>query len=153
MPYSSLGRRHSLENVGRRFFFSLVLTLLCFMKGERHVTLTVTPMMDRVICDIERQFGTGKVASGVTNNASNIKLAGDQLLLRHPCMLFYGCLAHQTNLLLKAMFKIPKLAEVLAKTMAIVKFVIKREALVYHIEQEQTSQQSQSRLFLPVDTR
>lgn len=39
------------------------------------------------------------------------------------------------------MFKIPMLAEVLAKATAIVKkFVIKREALVYHFEQEQTGQ-------------
>lgn len=41
VPHPSVGRRHSLENEGRRFFCSLVLTLLGVLAILPHVVSAI----------------------------------------------------------------------------------------------------------------
>ncbi|ETO75523.1 hypothetical protein F444_08908 [Phytophthora nicotianae P1976] len=113
--------------------------------------------MATVIEKVERVAGKGSVCAVVTDNASNMRKSWELLEERLHTLTCNGCSAHTPNLLLKDMFGIGFIGDVLTKAVAITKFVRKRPALLYHFRAKQRqrlgSRQRRRALMIPVSTR
>ncbi|ETK94814.1 hypothetical protein L917_00584 [Phytophthora nicotianae] len=113
--------------------------------------------MATVIEEVERVAGKGSVCAVVTYNVSNMRKSWELLEERLPTLTGNGCSAHTLNLLLKDMFGIGFIGDVLAKALAITNFVCKRPELLYHYRAKQRqrfgSRQRRRTLMIPVSTR
>ncbi|KAF4134950.1 hAT family C-terminal dimerization region [Phytophthora infestans] len=124
---------------------------------DRHTGMYMASALAKVIKEVEEIVGKGAVAAVVTDNAANMRKSWEILVKRIPSLTCNGCSAHTLNLLLKDMFGIEFMRDVLNKAVAITKFVRKRPALLYYFRSKQRqrigSRQHRRSLILPVSTR
>ncbi|KAK1936997.1 hypothetical protein P3T76_009775 [Phytophthora citrophthora] len=126
--------------------------------GDRqHTGDYMAAALRKVIREVEEVTGKGSVCGVVTDNASNMRRAWELLMEKMPHLTCNGCAAHTINLLLKDMFDIPFLNEVLKKAVVVTRFVRKRAALLYQFRTKQRQHfgagQRRRALLLPVATR
>jgi hypothetical protein len=113
--------------------------------------------LTKVIGEVENVVGKGSVCAVVTDNASNMCKSWELLMEKMPALTCNGCAAHTLNLVLKDMFGIKYLGDVLKSAVSVTKFVRKRPALLYHFREVQRRQmglhQHRRALVIPVSTR
>ncbi|KAJ8552345.1 hypothetical protein ON010_g10201 [Phytophthora cinnamomi] len=108
----------------------------------------------RVIGEVEAVASVGKVIAIVSDYAANMKKAGLLVKEKYPNVVFNGCSVHAVNLLLKDMFKIELLAQVLKKAVNLVKFVRARHLLLGRLRAKRRQHPSRTgERSVPVSTR
>ncbi|ETN24100.1 hypothetical protein PPTG_00549 [Phytophthora nicotianae INRA-310] len=126
-------------------------------RDKQHMGEYMASVMATMIEEVERIAGKGSVCAVVTDNASNMRKSWELLEERLHTLTCNGCSAHTPNLLLKDMFGVGFIGDVLAKALTITKFVRKRPALLYHFRAKQRqrfgSRQRRRALVIPVSTR
>ncbi|KAK1931174.1 hypothetical protein P3T76_013363 [Phytophthora citrophthora] len=136
----------------RPIFWSSICTV-----HDRHTGKYIATALTKVVHEVEAVVGKGSVCGAVTDNASNMCKFRELVIEAVPGIACHGCAAHTLNLVLKDMFAIPYLREVLKKAVAISKFVRLRPALLYRFRDVQRLRlglrQRRRTLVTPVSTR
>ncbi|KAF4128508.1 hypothetical protein GN958_ATG22289 [Phytophthora infestans] len=127
-----------------------------FTRSKQHTARYFADKIEKVIGEIERET-TAQVVGVVTDNASNMRSATEQVQIRRPNVVSGGCAAHVLNLLMQDVSRFDAVKAVVTRAVAVTRFVREHLALLDEFKRLQRgirdSGMRARSLVLPVPTR
>lgn len=125
-------------------------------RSKQHTARYFADEIEKVIGEIERET-TAQVVGVVTDNASNMRSATEQVQIRRPNVVSGGCAAHVLNLLMQDVSRFDAVKAVVTRAVAVTRFVRDHLALLDEFKRLQRgirdSGMRARSLVLPVPTR
>eukprot|EP00644_Phytophthora_capsici_P006960 jgi/Phyca11/103983/e_gw1.8.800.1 len=105
-------------------------------RSEQHTSTYLAGEIEKVIAEIESTT-TARVISVVTDNAKNVRSASGHVQTRRPNVVTGGCSAHVLNLLMQGVGRLPFIAAIQKRAVAITRFVRDHLALLDEFKRHQ----------------